>query len=101
MPTHSQRSVAKVLVRLDEHLEDFPLTHVIDEIVHRRKPMVGHNCLADLVRIYSDDSGGPSMISSGSLTRTEGEAPEPKDELELLPPGSAMSSGTAITAACR
>ncbi|MCR9164260.1 MAG: protein kinase domain-containing protein [Nannocystaceae bacterium] len=46
--------------------------------------------VADLVRIYSDDSGARSVMSSGSMTRTEGEAPEPKHEPELLQPGSAI-----------
>ncbi len=46
--------------------------------------------VADLIRIYSDDSGGSSRVSSGSLTRTEGVVPELKDGPELLPPGSAI-----------
>jgi tetratricopeptide (TPR) repeat protein/predicted Ser/Thr protein kinase len=46
--------------------------------------------VADLVRIYSDDPSGPSMMSSGSLTRTEGDAPPIADEPELLSPGSAI-----------
>ena len=46
--------------------------------------------VADMVRIYSDDPSGPSVISSGSLTRSEGGAAEVRSEPDLLPPGSAI-----------
>lgn len=46
--------------------------------------------VAELVRIFADEPSGPSLLSSGSLTRTEGGAPEPRDGPELLAPGSAI-----------
>jgi len=46
--------------------------------------------VADLVRIYADDPSGPSMLSSGSLTRTEGAAVQTREGPELLAPGSAI-----------
>ncbi len=46
--------------------------------------------VAELVRIFADEPSGPSMLSSGSLTRTEGGAPEPQDGPDLLAPGSAI-----------
>ncbi|MGH1346919.1 MAG: protein kinase domain-containing protein [Nannocystales bacterium] len=51
--------------------------------------------VAELVRIFADARSSRSvlssgMLSSGSLTRTEGGAPEPHDGPELLAPGSAI-----------
>jgi len=51
--------------------------------------------VAELIRIFAVEASGHSvpsseMISSGSLTRTEGGAPEPHDGPDLLAPGSAI-----------
>ncbi len=46
--------------------------------------------VAELVRIFSDQPSTPSMLSSGSLTRTEGGAPAVEQGPDLLAPGSAI-----------
>ncbi len=46
--------------------------------------------VAGLVRVFSDQPSDPSVQSSGSLTRTEGDVAEPQDGPDLLAPGSSI-----------
>ena len=52
--------------------------------------------VADMVRIYCKDPTGPSLASSGSLTRTEGGKVENRNDPELLPPGALVGRYRAL-----